>query len=449
MSRSLSSCAAFALTIIAAGCARPPTPQWKALDASAFADPLSLEKSLELAHSNDLRQAEWKARMAAARAGIAKAKEIPNPTLNLLWEDIGLKDAEGTNLAAATYGVSWPALFWWGRGKRVAAARAEEESELASIAKDRRELDIQIGEDFFKLLAAQKKFEVQEDLLHLTSDSLHLARVQHDLKMTSDYEYDQARAEQLQAESALEGIRAELRAGQLEFAFALGADRPVFARAAADENDGKNGNHAAEAGEETNRSQITDGQEADTPPQALIEIVLKNDPGWREASAGRRAAEAHLAAEQRAAIPLAETSASAGRKNDPDGMASLFSFDIPVPLFNWNRAGIREAKAKLLEAQAAEEKVRRTAIAQLSLVWNEYQSARRRWENYSKPYAEIAARNERSAAKLFAAGELEYTELLRVRRDSGAARMEEIENWTVFAISKWKLNCYETSPPSK
>ena len=131
--RSLPCLVVSAALFLMAGCATPAAPTWKPLRPDDFSQPLTLARSLELARANDVRVMEWQARLDAARAGIISAKAIPNPTVSLTWEDLGLKDETGKSLATRTDAISYPIFFWWPWTKKVAAANAARRAEEEAI----------------------------------------------------------------------------------------------------------------------------------------------------------------------------------------------------------------------------------------------------------------------------------------------------------------------------
>jgi len=414
------------LLLLLAACATPAPKAWKPLQALELAQPLTLQRCLELVWANDLKAAQWEAQLDMARAEMRSAKVIPNPTFSLTWEDIGLH-AGGQSLASFTYGVSYPVFFWWPRAKKIAAAQANQRAEEQAIRADQRRLAIEVGSAFWNLAADQRKARISEELLRNAREAMRLVKKQRELGAASDYEVNRARAEELKAESQRADAQNELRRDQLAFAFALGADQPMFPQIV------ENGDSQSLA--------LFDAATTDSLPPLFLTVALNADPGWARAKATREAAEAELQAQKRLAVPLADTQGAAGRKNDPDGMAWNFSFETPIPLFDWNQGGIRRAEAALKTARADEEEARREVIASLSQVWERGKAAASKWHDYSQALSEIQAKNERAATKLFGAGQIAYLDLLQSRRDLNEARFAEVDVWREAATEHWALTC--------
>jgi outer membrane protein, heavy metal efflux system len=420
---------ALCILIFLSGCAGPEQqkPQWKPLDTSTLTEPLTLEKCLQLARQNDLQVAQWKARLNIADAELFGAKELPNPTFGLTWDDIGLHDEEGVNISSLEYGVSYPIFFWLPRGNKIAAARANRRAEIETVLSEQRQLTVEIASAYFNLVADQRKVQILENLLQLTAESFRLVSKQKELQIASDYDLDRIRAEQLKAESDLLDARSQLRLDQLAFAFALGADKPFYP--------------VVEDCNDTIIQSLKDVVSDTNTPDSVIQQALQASPDWKAKQAAVIAAQEQLKVENLDSVPLADSSVSGGPKDSPEGWGSIFSFEIPIPLFNWNRSGIAKAKAELAAAQTQQEKARRDTVAAVSSAWQRYRTLATRWNQYTKVINELAQKNEQSASKLFTAGQIEYNELLIAQRDNRQAQLDALSTWQDTSTAAWVLSC--------
>lgn len=411
------------------GCAADSTatPEWKPLDVSKLGEPLTLEQCLELIRQNDIHLAQWKARLDMAHAELISAKTIPNPTFGPSWDDMGLRDEEGESISNLTYGFSYPIFFWLPRNKEIAAAKAHSQAEMEGVLSEQRQLTIEVASAYFGLVADQRKIKLSENLLQLTGESMRLVSKQKELQIASDYDLERVQVEQLKAESDLLEASNQLRLDQLSFAFALGADRPFYPDVTDCNDDFIQSLKSLISNEEI--------------PASVIETALQANPDWREKKAALVAAENQLLAENRKAIPLADTAASAGPKDAPEGWGSAFSFEIPIPLFNWNRGGISRAKAELTAAQAEEEKARRGAIAVVTQAWERYRSLAIQWNQYTKSITELAQKNEQAASRLFEEGQIEYEDFLIAQRDNKQAQLDALNIWLDTSSAAWILSC--------
>lgn len=414
--------------LLAAGCATPVAPAWRPVPAEALAGPLSLADCLRIARTSDLREARWRARREEAAAGLATARAIPNPVFQPSWEDMGLRDAAGKSLATATYGFSYPVFFWWPRSADIKAAQAQAAAAEADTRAERKTLDEEIGAAFFEMAGARRKAAVGVELLAEARNGARLVREMFKLGSAAGREVELAELEEAQAESELLNAQSDESMKGIALAFALGADRPVRPRLQEE---------IAEIPPPTTFPE-DGGTTATAPPEALFEAVFAGDPACASAKAGRIAAEQALAGAQRRAIPLASAQAVGGPKRAPEGRALNFSFEVPIPLFDWNRAGIQSARAALLSAQAREEEARRTVAARLAKSWGEYQTARLQYRRFRQM---LASRERMSggARELFSQGQVDYAELLRARREWRQSELTAADSWAAMQAAAWRL----------
>jgi cobalt-zinc-cadmium efflux system outer membrane protein len=417
------------LCLLLGACATAPAPRpWRPTPAERLSAPLSLGDCLNLAFANDVRVAQWRANLQSARADLAATREIPNPSFQATWEDIGLKDAAGQSLATSAYGLDFPIFFWWTRGPETDAARAGVRSRQAANAGEHRQLAREIGTAYYALAAAQRRERFERQLLATEREELRLAQESFKLGDVAQHHVDQAEAELMQAQADLDAAGHECRLQGLALAFALGADRPTPVQARDDDD-------------ASSPVLLADLPTSGPLPQALEREILARDPTLAKARAERQAAEARLAAEQRRRLPLSDAQLLASRKNDPEGMAGLIEFSVPIPLFNWRGAAVRKARAELDAARAAEEQARRDVVARLTDAWERFEYARRHCESSVQPLVRRRASLAQASRDLFAAGQIGYLDLLQAQRDWIQAELAGVEAWNELRTSLWTLRC--------
>ena len=404
----------------------PAPPHWKPLESVSLENPLTLEQCLKLARENDIVSMQWKARYDAAHADLQKAKTLPNPTLGLAWDDVGVSDDTGKSLSSLTYGFSYPILFWWPREKKIAVAEANRLAEEATQRLEQRTLANEIATAYFGLVGDQRKVALSGEIIKIADESIRLVLKKKELKISSDYDIQQIRTEHIKAESDVADAIATLRQDQLAFAFALGADKPMFPKVV----------------------DCTDvctvfvvDVSSETIPDSILATALQSDPNWVQKKALTKAAESQLALEQMMAFPLSDLMGSAGPKKDQEGWARMSGLDIPIPLFDRNQGGIKRAEAELKTAQAEEENARRSAVAAISETWERYRAAMQKWNTYSKLLTSFAEKNEAAARKFFDAGQIGYTELLLAQKEYKQAQLDEIKDWQEVSTAAYVLDC--------
>jgi outer membrane protein, heavy metal efflux system len=409
-----------------AGCAGSPTPKWTPVDSSAFNVPLTLATCLELANKNDIRLAQWKARMDVARAWISQSRTLPNPSLGITWEDLGLKDAAGASISSVTYGISYPVLFWWSRGLKIKAAKINQLSEEAAIHSEQRQLEIEVASAYFNLIAEQRKASLTKDIAKNSSEAFRLAQKQSEQNEISGFSLEQARLEMTRAESDYKEAQNTLRADQLSFAFALGADRPFYPVVVDCEDKYVHPEEISAASE--------------TLTDEALKAAVEKDPYYIQKRLATSYAVIKLGIEKRNILPFADASALGGKKNSPEGDSKTYSLDIAIPLFDWNNAGIKTANAELRAAQADEEKARRDAIANITTKWELYRTLSWKWEQYSNNSNELAEKNIKTASRLYEMGRISYSDLLQSQRNYKNVQIEAVDTWQQLSAAAWDLS---------
>jgi len=387
---------------------------------------MTLETCLDLANKNDIQVAQWKARMDVARAGISQSRTLPNPSLGISWEDVGLKDAAGASISSVTYGISYPVLFWWSRGLKIKAAKINQLSEEAAIHSEQRQLEIEVASAYFNLVADQRKAALTKDISKSSSEAFRLAQKQSGQNEISGFSLEQARLEMTRAESDYKEAQNTLRADQLSFAFALGADRPFYP-AVVDCED----KYLHPEGISSANESLTD---------ETLKAAVDKDPDYIQKRLATNYAVVKLGIEKRNIIPFTDASASGGKKDSPEGNSKTYSLDIAIPLFDWNNAGIKTANAELRAAQADEEKARRDAIAGITTKWELYRTLAWKWEQYSNNSNQLAEKNIKTASRLYEMGRLTYTELLQSQRDYRNTQIEAVDTWQQLNVASWDLS---------
>jgi outer membrane protein, heavy metal efflux system len=415
------------LAVYVAGCSTSkPAIKWTPLDTSAFSEPLTLAQCLDLSKKNDIRTAQWKARLQAAHAGLTQSRVLPNPTLGITWDDVGLKNDAGMSISTVTYGITYPIMFWWSRGLKIKAAKINQQSEEAAVNSEKRQLDIEIASAYFNLVADQRKVALTEDISKGAGELFRLAQKQSGFNDISGFALEQARLELNKAESDLKEAQNKLRADQLSFAFALGADRPFYP-AVADCGD----EYLQVQGIPTKNEKLSDED---------LKTAVDKDPDYVQKQLAADYAAAKLGIERLNIFPLADTVASGGPKKSDEGNSATYSVEVPIPLLDQNKAGRENAQAELLSAQADEEKARRDAIAGITSKWDLYHTLAWKWEQYSNNSNQLAEKNIKTAARLYEMGRLTYAELLQSQRDYKNIQIDAVDTWQQLSAASWELS---------
>jgi len=404
------------LLLMLGGCASRDT-HWNPVPATTFDKPLTLEQAVSLAAHQDLRVAEWKARYQSAQSAVQQAWLPPNPTLNLAWEDIGLKDAAGKSASTSTVGVSYPILFWITRPWEIASARHRKRAEELAIESEKRDLAIEVGQRWFEIATLSQKEELARLSMGQAEDGLRYTQAFRDSGGGSQVEVKRSEADLLQSQSELADITMSKRSAQLALAFALGADTPFYPEVEAS----------------------LDGDIIKSISPRSIEETSAQQPDVISANESARAIRADLSAEYARTVPLTDSQGSAGRKHARDGNSTNYGLDIPIPIFDWNQAGISQARAAENMAQISAERTRREATRRQADAWDRWESTATKYKSISRLLRERAETVASDGKELFEAGRITYADYLQLRRDSIAQQMIAVDAWSDARIAEWTL----------
>ncbi len=303
-------------------------------------DALTLRQALALAllHNPELAAASWEVRTAEARA--LQASLLPNPELESEVEEVAGEGPRG-GLDAAEASLALSQLVELG-GKRAHRTRvAAFEGELAGWDYEARRLELlgATARAFVAALAAQERLALAEDLVALARRGQETVAEKVKAGKVSAVEADKARV--ALATSRIERARARrgLAARRRELAALWGAQAATFERVEGDlERIGA------------------------VPSAAQLGRFLAEHPEVARWAVEVQHRQARLALERAGAVPDITVSGGVQYFNESDEGAFIFGVAVPLPVFDRNQGGIREALGEL--SKAREE--RRAAIARLS-----------------------------------------------------------------------------------
>lgn len=412
------------MVLLAGGCASTAT-HWKPAPVESFAKPLGLQEAVAMAQRQDLRSGEWKARYTAATAAVTKAWIPPNPTANFGWEDIGLKDVSGKSLMAPSIGVSYPVLFWITRPWEIASARHRKTAEEQTVLAEKRNLAADVGHRWFELAALSRKVKLCGEAVNEAEEGLRYARAGVEAGSASTLDASRAEVELLRSKADAADAETSRRSAQLAFAFSLGADHPAYPEV---------------------EDVIT--KDLEPVPEAMKNRRKAELAEVTAAMESAKAAHDDLAVQYAGIVPLTDVQASASRKNGPDGMSDAYSVDIPIPLFDWNSAGIAQAKAQRTLSEIAAERARRDASQLEASAWDQWAAARSKYEQFIMPIHEKSAALNEAGNTLFSEGEIGYPEYLQLQRDTTATSLSAVDAWLDARSSEWTLLCLLGTMPA-
>lgn len=316
-------------------------PEQSAPPPAEFQEPAGMLRladalALSLMHNPRLADAAWGVRIGEARA--VQAGLLPNPVLEAEVEEFGGPGARKEFSAAETT-IRLSQLIELG-GKRGARKRiAGAETILAEYGYESERLtvltDATLG--FIGVVAAQARVELTADLFDLSRETFDTVAERVRAGKVSPVEETKASIEVADGRIALAKARSELVVARKLLAASWGAREPRFAEAAGSLDDVR-----------------------DIPPYEAMRKLLEQNPEVARWAAEMERRFADLALERAERMFDMTLSAGVKRFEERDDYTLSIGLSLPLPLFDRNQGGVREALYRLEQTRhrAAESGIR-------------------------------------------------------------------------------------------
>lgn len=306
--------------------------------ASGEALPLTLPQAVEYALANNGELKALRAEKEVARAGLERAVLFPNPTLELSGDTGALTGSSDESVVSV--GLSQEFLTGGKRGKRQTVAEREMEAVHHQVADRERLLALEVKSTYFELTLTQKRRELAQRAIDLNGKLLEITQERLAAGDIPELEVNLARVElarsegrKIEAERELSPLLARLRT-------LLGVP----------------------AGEEVEFIGVGERKPLGVSQEEVSRLALGNRPDLKnfEAARAKGNAEVELAEAERLPNVTLGLGYTHERSVDATGTAEEKSRDnflgakisIPLPLFDRNQAGIREARARKQSAES-------------------------------------------------------------------------------------------------
>ncbi|MBY0524433.1 MAG: TolC family protein [Gemmataceae bacterium] len=406
--RGLAAAAALAVVLSAAALCRgqvqslpPPRPAEEAPPPPTEGPPsvVTLPDLLRISLDANpaLRQAALQVDVALGRA--TQAGLYPNPTIGVMGEELNHPGGVGGLISVPQLSQE----FVTGGKLRLSRAVARKEVDQATLAllRERFDLYTMVRQGYFEVLAAQRRVEIYNDLVHLANQSY--LTTQKLLKAGQV-----ARLDLLQLEVERDRFRAEQAAAQHEriaawkrLAANIGAPQLACAT-------------------------LTGALDADLPNYDYCvarDFILAEYPDVLSARVGIERAELALKRARAEPIPNVTVLGSYTRDNIVRGNEWRFEVGLPVPVFNRNQGNIRAAEAELGQANQQVARVANDLTARLAAAFGQYAAARERVERYRTSILPTARESYKLALQAYRGGQFAYLTVLQAQRTLAEANL--------------------------
>ncbi|WP_306535394.1 TolC family protein [Geobacter sp.] len=305
--------------------------------ASGEVRSLTLPKAVEYALANNGELKALRAEKEVARAGLERAVLFPNPTLELAGDTGALTGS--SDESTVSIGLSQEFLTGGKRAKRLSVAERETEAVHHQIADQERLLTLEVKSTFYELMLAQKRRELAQRAIDLNGKLLEITRERLAAGDIPELEVNLARVEVARSEGRKIGAEREFSPLLARLRTLLGF--PV--------------------GDDVSFDGTPERRPLAITPDELTRLALENRPDLKTFEATRAKGDAAVELAETERIPNVtlgvgythERSVDATGVEDEKTSDNLLGvkISIPLPLFDRNQAGIREARARKLSAE--------------------------------------------------------------------------------------------------
>lgn len=316
-------------------------------DPAAISEPtgaVTLRDALALAISRNPALGVFPYELRAADARKLQAGLRPNPELEIGIEEFaGSGDRSGFDAAETTVRIDQSIELGGKRAKRTRVAQLDKELTQWDYESARLDVIREATQAFVEVLAAQQRVSLAQKVVELSQQAY--SAVAQRVKAGRDSPVDELRAGVVLSTSRIELQKAEkaLAAARHSLAAVWGGRAATFEKVAGD---------------------LADVLPPAPPADAAAAIAANPDVARWETQEQRQRAVLNL--EKANGVPDVAVGGGVKRFEETDDSALVLGLAMPIPLFDRNQGGIREAVAELGKTRRQYEAVQVRTLAALS-----------------------------------------------------------------------------------
>ncbi len=378
--------------------------------------PMSWAEALTLEDASVLAE-QANPELRAAKSELAAIEGQRKDSQGLLWNnpqlssDLTRRREVQTGLPAQTFGewnvgIAQTFELAGQHGYRRDAAQFDVQAINERIEELRRQIRAGVAERFTRLLALQKRAELEREALRLLEDAA--SAVKKRVKAGEDSRLD-GNVATVEAERSVNQL-AVLSEQLVETRTELGAfiqlppsDLPE-----------------AVGSLDVNRPTYT--------LQTLLDSAASR-PLFRALNFREQAARSKLALERASTYPDVTVGVTTGREGPGEARQSLtmLSFSVPLPMFKRNAAGVGRATTELTQVQIEKQTSTRNTQAQVRAFWQRRESLQTRVDRLTESVLPKLDENQRLSSISYRVGEINLLQLILVNRQLLDARRDLLE----------------------
>jgi cobalt-zinc-cadmium efflux system outer membrane protein len=316
-----------------------PTDDARAGDdpATSYDNPtgvITLEQTLALGllQNPDLASFSWEVRAAQAR--LIQEGLFPNPEIESSVENFGgNKDLEGFDGAETTIQINQVVELGAKRAKRKQIAALEKDITGWDYESKRLDVFTDISKSFWDVMAAQEQYAISEEIAAVADTAYNLVAERVKAGKAPPLEEIQSRVTTTTTRIEFEQAKRVLETARKKLAATWGSSQPIFEKVTADTG-------------------------TLSPPPSLenLEAYLSKNPDLQRWETEMEKSRAQIMLADANSIPDLKVGAGSRYFNESEDVAFVMNVSIPIPVFNRNQGGTKEARlnlAKIRESRKA------------------------------------------------------------------------------------------------
>ncbi|MBX3672571.1 MAG: TolC family protein [Burkholderiales bacterium] len=402
-----------------------------AAQAQQSGRPLTLDDAWMMAE-------ERNASLVASHAAVSAAQASAEAAGALLWNNPEVS-AGRSRRAAAVSSPGGATVREWSAGlaqaieiggqrtHRLASARRDLEAATWQAEQARRELRAEVERRFVRVVALQARIAIERDSLALVENTADFAGRRVDAGEDSRLDGNLAIIEAARARNQLASLGDQLLQARVELGEIVQWPHAALPEAVGD----------LEAG----------------PGDQTLESLLAGLPGHaslRALRAREDAARSRVDLERAARLPdvtLGLTVAREGPAESREKVTTL-SLSVPLPLFRNNSAGVAQAGAELVRAEAERRAAARDAEAALTALWTRSRDLAARVATLRTTVLPALAENQSLSQRALREGEIGLVQQIVVNRQLLDGRRDLLEAMTDLRLARIALRLASGATPS-
>ncbi len=386
------------------GAQAPSSPRW------------TLDRALETAFAQSPELRARHAELEEVAGGLVGAKIYPyNPELELEAAD---RRSRGSSTTDRGISLSQEVEIAGQRRKRVAVAREKLGAAEATLRRDKRLLAFRVEFNFAEAVRERELLAVAETDAALARDMLDFSKRRLERGATTQIEVNLAQASAGRAERSVQRARAAYASARSRLATVAGVEPAV---------------------QPEPLGELAYPNAEPSPLQELLELALENRGDLGAAQRQEQAAQAALRLALAAGRPNLTVGAFFQREEATDEIFGT-TLGISLPIFNRNQGQIAKSRAVRERLRHEHDALRLAVEQEVITALNDLRAARASAEFLRDQVLGTLEENVELLQRSFAAGRIGATEVVTLRREFIASRLEYIEVLADAWLARVRLN---------